>query len=666
MSDSNTQMLLLLLLVGGVAAMAMGSKGENNYKIDMPKINLGSIPEFDASQNMEDIENRPDKTIEDVVMIEAKKEEDMRKFEFGDLESSVGVMVKWMLYEASTMWEMHNYLRWYMQKNDFRGLDDLRRAGSWETPILELFNNCIALCQKRQSEFRQIWVKLNEYGNFAWMAANQWLLNTPADIINNLRQFDTSELAYKAAMEIVDGKSMADINEKLLYLYKEIKKQPAPELGKQISAKLQEVINNQTVMMQVDEENQGKFALLTNGQYSNVKRTTHQARAPDEDPYSGAPGSYQQTAQYVGADGVVRTMNQSFDAGTGMTDFTMAYGQPGPAAYQTQPSVGDFRDSSHRMAPGETVARPSLQPIQDFNQGEKTGVYGKAYEAIDPRMRPIDSETKSDLFGVKKGGGLFTDTRADFADQTETYQNPPPVDAPMIGPREEDDDDPGPRVPAHIDDGYVKATANKVKPSIDLDAYTKEVAGHKRSSDLNWSETDKKRLKESKNKPQPTEQDLARADADPYDTTNIDQLDIVRNEAPRDELQQVGQVESWVGKSQLRSVDEIPPEPETDMDGDDMFAAVPAAATDLGIGVKPTEISVPATALMKDPYAAVQTNPTKQTHLVSKSASTGGTYRSRSDSMEQANLSVQALISPKKKSKDDIDRSEARDSMADV
>ena len=151
MSDSNTQMLLLLLLVGGVAAMAMGSKGENNYNIDMPKINLGSIPEFDSDQNMEDIENRPDKTIEDVVMIEAKKEKDLAKFEF-DEDSAVGVMVKWMLYEASTMWEMHNYLRFYMQKNDFRGIDDLRRAGSWESGIVELFNNCIALCQKRQPE----------------------------------------------------------------------------------------------------------------------------------------------------------------------------------------------------------------------------------------------------------------------------------------------------------------------------------------------------------------------------------------------------------------------------------------------------------------------------------------------------------------------------------
>ena len=213
---------------------------------------------------------------------------------------------------------------------------------------------------------------------------------------------------------------------------------------------------------------------------------------------------------------------------------------------------------------------------------------------------------------------------------------------------------------------YVKATANKVKPSIDLDAYTKEVAGHKRSSDLNWSETDKKRLKESKNKPQPTQQDLAQADADPYDTTNISQYDINKGEAPRDELQQTGQVESWVGKSQLRSVNEIPTEPETDMDGDDMFAAVPAAATDLGIGVKKSEISVPASALVKNPYAAVQVNPTKQTHIVSKSAESGPTYRSRSYSMEQEDLRVQALISPKKKSKDEIDRSEARDSMADT
>ena len=665
MSDSNTQMMLLLLLVGGVAAMTMGSKGENNYTIDMPKINLGSIPEFDADQNMEDIEYRPDKTIEDVVQIEAKKENDLKKFEFGDVDRSVGVMVKWMLYEASTMWDMHNYLRWYMQKNDFRGLDDLRAAGTFESGILQLFNNLIAMCQKRQSEFRQIWVRLNEYGNFAWMAANQWLLNTPADIINNLRQFDTSELAYKAAMEIVDGKSMADINEKLLYLYREIKKQPAPALGTQVSQKLQEIIDNQTVMMQVDQENQGKFALLTNNQYSNVKRTTRQARAPDADPYSGAPGSYEQTAQYVGKDGVVRSMNQTYDAETGMTDFTMAYGQPGPAAYQTQSSVGDFADDSHRMAPGESVARPSIQPIKDFNKGEMTGVYGKAYEAVDPRMRPIDSETKSDLFGVKKGGGLFTDTRADFADQIETYQNAP---SRMVGPpRESDDeDDSGPQLPAHIDDGYVKATANKVKPSVDLDAYTKEVSGHKRSSDLSWSETDKKRLRESKNNPQPTEQDLADADADPYDTTNIDQYDIVKDEAPRDELQQVGQVESWVGKSQLRSVQENEPEAKTEMDGDDMFAAVPAAATDLGIGMKRTELSVPKSALMTDPYAAVQTNPTKNVNLIDKSASTGATYRSRSFSMEQANLSVQALISPKKKTKDEIDYSEARDSMADA
>ena len=54
--------------------MAMGSKGENNYNIDMPKINLGSIPEFDMDQNMEDIENKKDKTVEDVVNLVKKKE----------------------------------------------------------------------------------------------------------------------------------------------------------------------------------------------------------------------------------------------------------------------------------------------------------------------------------------------------------------------------------------------------------------------------------------------------------------------------------------------------------------------------------------------------------------------------------------------------------------
>ena len=60
-------------------------------------------------------------------------------------------------------------------------------------------------------------------------------------------------------------------------------------------------------MMQVDNENAGKFALQVNDgttqQFANVKRTTHQARAPDEDPFGGKPGTQRLTALWFDDQG---------------------------------------------------------------------------------------------------------------------------------------------------------------------------------------------------------------------------------------------------------------------------------------------------------------------------------------------------------------------------
>ena len=146
-------------------------------------------------------------------------------------------------------------------------------------------------------------------------------------------------------------------------------------------------------------------------------------------------------------------------------------------------------------------------------------------------------------------------------------------------------------------------------------------------------------------------------------STQVNPYDIVGDHAPRDEMAQKNNTETWVGKNDKRDIRELSPVPETDIDGDDMFATAPAAATDLGIAMTKAELSVPAKDLMTNPYAAVQVNPTKNVNLIDKSAESGPTYRSRSYSMEQEDLRVQALISPKKKSKDEIDRSEAFDSM---
>ena len=636
-------MLLLILVIGGVAAMTMSSRGENTYKIE-PNINLGSIPEFDASQNREDIENKLDKTVEDVVMVEIEKQENLKKFEFGDVDRQVEVMVKWMLYEASTMWSMYNYLDWYMKKNEYQGLDDLRAYGPMEESILDQVASLVAICKKRAMEFRTIWIRLNEFGNFAWMAANQWLLNTPMDIMNQLRQFDSSEISYKAALEIADGRSMADVNEKLLWLYKKINKQPSGELAN-ISATLQDVIENQNIMMQVDDENQGRFAMMGPDGYANLKRTTHQVRAPSEDPYSGAPGSYSKTATYVGQDGVPRTMNVTYDANTQMT-----YGQPG-AQLPTQAAYGGgFANDSHRMAPTETITIPPKRPDPNFDHSNATGQFGTAYAGIDPRNMTIDSETKSDLFGVKKGGNLFANSSADFADQRETYQN-----APSYNMMDDVDSNAPPRatnVPASTAMGFVTATAKTIKPFVTKDAYTKEITGTKRTVESEFNFTNAKRYKSDTKNPSPSQQDLDAADADPYDAAAVPTYDILQNYVPRDDYAQEGNVESWPAKnSGLRTISEIPAMPQTQMDGDTQYAADPAAATSLGIGVNLTEISVPKAALMTNPYAAVQVNPAKESHLA--------VVRPRSYSMDKANLEVEQLISPKKKTKDEIDHTEA-------
>ena len=645
-------MMLLLLVIGGVAAMSMSSRGENSYSIE-PKINLGSIPEIDVAQNLEDLTNKADKNMEDVVNLVVKKEENVRKFDFGDYDQNVRVRVKWLLYEASTMYDLLNYLEWYMQKNNIRGLDDLRAAGRFEVPILEMFNNLVALCRKRQPEFYMVWTQLTTMGQLPWLAANQWLSTTPNDVLNRLRQFDTSELAFKAAMEIAEGRSMNDVNEKLMYLYKMLKRQPSPEHFRDVSAKLQQVINNQDTMMQVDTENkklQGRFALQINdgggnAVQTNVRRTTHQARAPDEDPFSGKPGSYRQTALLVNEKGQTVSMSVDFDAATGVTDYAMSYAgaQPFPSSQQ-RPTGMDFIDDDWRRVPGETIAAPARRPIAAFNDpSTHTGQNGSAYASIDPRGRPIDADTKRDIFGVGEGGGMFNDSRADWADQTETYRNP----APLMGPMDDKDSNAPARrtnTPAKLSGGFAKATANKVKIPMDNTVYTKEVEGTKRvPAEAEYNAGESVRFNKGTDKPAPTSQQLDDADADIYNATVPNAYDMMTGNQPRDALAQKGNVETWPGKSGLRTINEgaIPSRPPTLVEDDDIFGAAPTAAKATGIVKKAAPApSVPTSDMMTSPFVALK-DPSKQTHLVSKGAATGGTYRSRSGSLDAMGLAEQ-------------------------
>ena len=201
-----------------------------------------------------------------------------------------------------------------------------------------------------------------------------------------------------------------------------------------------------------------------------------------------------------------------------------------------------------------------------------------------------------------------------------------------------------------------------MKVGIPRNAYAVEVV--KRRPDIDDSPLDAKRFKKGTDKPAPTQQDLEAAEADPFNTASVNTYDIIEGVAPRDELAQRTQEETWLGKSADRDVDMPPAMPQPDS-SKTMYKDTTANATDLGIGQSAAELSVPASLMVKNPYAAVQVNPAKQTHLVNKSGTSGPTYRSRSDSMDQRAQAIEYLASPKKKVQTQLDRSKATVTMMD-
>ena len=669
MSDSNQQMLLLILVIGGIAAMTMGSRSPTlNLS---PNIKMGEIPTFDAAQNREDIENKQDKTVKDLMDIDQVKMENIQAFHFDDPTEQTKRVVNYMMYQVSTMYSALKWLEMYMQANNIRGIDDLRDGGKFEQNVVNQYQALVELCRTRQTQFMDLWTSLYDMGQNSWMQANQWIVNAPNDVLNRLRAFDNSNLAYKAAMQIMDSsnkQTMDQINSKLVDVYKQIGMLPSAKSYGKMSSKLREVVANQTIMMQIDSENAGKFALpMSSGQFANVKRSTHQARAPDEDPFSGKPGDYQLSAQWVDSRGQVQSANMSLEQAATM-DINNPYSQPlapgqvrsgmdiqatgmdipgGGGGLGTITSGG----GDYTMAPGETIALPPTRPNAQQDPSKNTGMYGSAYDSIDPGQRDIDMQTKTDLFGIDAGGGMFGDKSADKANETESYMNPPGAAA-VYGPQDDMDSSRPPTRTVTVPPsgnvnagGFSKAEANTVKIDIPRNAYAPEVV-RRRPDEV--SSTDSKRFQTGTDKPAPSQQQLEQADGDPFNVAKANQYDIIEGSVPRDELAPRSKEETWVGKSSTREV-KAPPEAPQPNDQNTMYKDTTANATDLGIGVRPMELGAKPSDLAKSDFIAI--NPAKQKFLVNKSGLTGPTYRGRSPSMDMASF----LRSPLKKKKGDLE-----------
>ena len=329
MSDQN-QMMLLLLAMGGLAAMVMSNRSPTLNLT--PNINMGTVPEFDADQNIEDIQNKTDKTVKDLMEIDKINKKDLTKFQLEDPTGQAKKVVNYMMYQVSTMYSALKWLEMYMQKNDLRGVDDLRQGGKFHSKVIDQYQALVELCRTRQTQFLDLWTNLSGLGQDSWMKANQWIVNAPNDVLNRLRAFDNSVMAYKAAMQIMDSdnkQTMDQINSKLVDVYNEIGKLPSAKSFKKMSTKLRSVVANQTIMMQVDEDNAGRLALpMNNGVFANVKRATHQVRAPSEDPFSGKPGDYQVSAQWVDSQGQTQSATMSMEQAMDSMKFNDAFGRP--------------------------------------------------------------------------------------------------------------------------------------------------------------------------------------------------------------------------------------------------------------------------------------------------------------------------------------------------
>ena len=174
-----TEFMMLALLIGGVLVMSMQNR--NTIENKLPQ--TGLIPTVDADIALAD----PMKVeLTDVEYDKVKK----AQFLQGSVSMRVQMIVKYMLDESRKMIDMQNYFDEALSRPGIVGIVSMSNLQQAFPAEYENWVAARSYCLNRANEFKNLWNELNQVGGFPWMAANQWVVQVPGEVLQRLDSYN--------------------------------------------------------------------------------------------------------------------------------------------------------------------------------------------------------------------------------------------------------------------------------------------------------------------------------------------------------------------------------------------------------------------------------------------------------------------------------------------
>ena len=351
----DTEYLALAVLIGGVLIMSMQDRKPDTR----PPPESQAVP----MEDVEEIELRQTKYIE---LDPVEQEKNIKKaFQDGRVNARCQMIVKYIIDESRKMINLQNYFDNAL--NSPTGIADTEwMKANYPDEYLN-WQAARVYCLNRANEFKNLWQELGTLGEFQWMAANQFYVNVPIEVLNRLDSFNQGTTTYAMQM------TMNQINQQLIQIYRKdnnIMEDPAPEDFSKMTEKQKNRLRNQTVMMEVDNNaNEGAWLIPTSTDPSHVQfqRITQVGR------------------QVGGIQMVQRTIQEA-------------------------------------QGPRDEIAQV-MYGVDPYANVTGTSTQGGAFSTLPPGTKTMDRDEADELFTVHKDQ-LFQDRSADFPGQVYTYQNP--------------------------------------------------------------------------------------------------------------------------------------------------------------------------------------------------------------------------------------------------
>ena len=249
----DNQTALFAALIGGILVFSL----TNRQSVPDVIVNPPFIPTVDHKEV--ELQDTNKMEITEVDKDHLKKV----SFEQGAMDAQVQMRQKYMIDECRKMVGMVNYFDDFFTRPETYGRVTTYAMGAKYPEELERLRLVRGYLLNRDNEFKNLWSQIQtETGETSWLRTNQWILRLPSELLARIDSYQVGNdvLFNEDLVSSITGMNMITTAQQLGALYK--------SLGSDMVANFQalsqqqiELLNNQSIMMEVDDENDGRWLL---------------------------------------------------------------------------------------------------------------------------------------------------------------------------------------------------------------------------------------------------------------------------------------------------------------------------------------------------------------------------------------------------------------------